>query len=66
MNKEDIQKAIFAFRYTCEHNSILTHLDGTQEVYECFAHDCKKGGYRCDGTCRKLRRFIRILKEPKQ
>lgn len=66
MNEEDIQKAIFAFMFTCEHNSILQKLDGTLEVYECFAHDCKKRGYRCDGTCKKLKRFIQILKEPKQ
>ena len=48
MNKEDIQKAIFAFRFTCKYNSILKKLDGTSEVYECFAHDSEKRGYRCD------------------
>ncbi|MFR4036322.1 MAG: hypothetical protein ACLTZT_00125 [Butyricimonas faecalis] len=65
MNKEDIQKAIFAFRFTCKYNSILKKLDGTSEVYECFAHDSEKRGYRCDGTCKRLKRFIQILKEPK-
>lgn len=66
MNEEDIQKAIFAFKFTCEHNSILKKLDGTLEVYECFAYGSGKRKYRCDGTCKKLKRFIQILKEPKQ
>lgn len=66
MNKEDIQKAALAFRYACEHNTILKRLDGTKEVYECFVPDCKERKYQCDGSCKKMKMFIEILKEPKQ
>lgn len=62
----NIDKAVSALRWTCEHNSILRHLDGTKEVFECFANDCKKRNYKCDGSCNKVRLFKNILKESKQ
>lgn len=65
--KIDLDRAIEAFRWACPNNSILKKLDGTKEVYECFAGDCEKRHYRCKGNiCPRLRKFINILKEPEQ
>lgn len=67
MTKEDIERAIEAYRWSCPNNSVLKKRDGTKEVYECFALDCEKRKYRCKGNiCPRLRKFINILKEPKQ
>jgi hypothetical protein len=62
----DIDKAIDAFRRTCPNSTELRHLDGTTEVYECFGLDCEKHSYRCNYICKRLRKFISILKEPEQ
>lgn len=65
--KIDLDRAIEAFRWACPNNSVLKKLDGTKEVYECFALDCEKRKYRCKGNiCPRLRKFINILKEPEQ
>lgn len=65
--KIDLDRAIEAFRWACPNNSVLKKLDGTKEVYECFAWDCEKRKYRCKGNiCPRLRKFINILKEPEQ
>lgn len=62
----DIDKAIDAFRRTCPNSTILRHLDGTTEAYECFGLDCESHSYRCNYICKRLRRFIDMLKEPEQ
>ena len=61
MKKIDLDRAIEAFRWACPNNSVLKKLDGTKEVHECFASDCKKRK-----ICPRLRKFINILKEPEQ
>ena len=67
MKKIDLDRAIEAFRWACPNNSVLKKIDGTKEVYGCFAFDCKKRKYRCKGDiCHRLRKFINILKEPEQ
>ena len=67
MKKIDLDRAIAAFRWTCPNKSVLKKIDGTKEVYECFAFDCNKRKYRCKGNiCHSLRKFINILKEPEQ
>ena len=63
----DLDRAIEAFRWVCPNKSVLKKIDGTKEVYECFAQDCEKREYRCKGNiCPRLRKFINILKEPEQ
>lgn len=63
----DLDRAIEAFRWSCPNKSVLKKMDGTKEVYECFASDCEKRKYRCKGNiCPRLRQFINILKEPEQ
>ncbi len=67
MKKTDIDRAVEAFRWACPDSTILTRLDRTKEVFECFAVDCKKRKYQCKGNiCPRLRKFINILKEPQQ
>lgn len=67
MTKQDIERAVEAYRWACPNNSILIHLDGIREVCECFAFDGKERNYRCEGNvCPRLRKFINILKEPEQ
>ena len=39
MKKIDLDRAIEAFRWACPNNSVLKKIDGTKEVYECFAFD---------------------------
>lgn len=63
----DLDRAIEAFRWACPNKSVLKKIDGTKEVYECFASDCENRKYRCKGNiCPRLRKFINILKEPEQ
>ena len=62
----DLDRAIDAFRRTCPDSIELKHLDGTTEPYGCFGSKCKEHSYRCDYICKRLRRFIDILKEPEQ
>ena len=67
MENIDLDRAIEAFRLACPNKSLLKKLDGTKEVYECFASDSEKRKYRCKGNiCPRLRKFINILKEPEQ
>lgn len=49
MKKIDLDRAIEAFRWACPNNSVLKKLDGTKEVYECFASDCKSGNISARG-----------------
>ena len=62
----ELYRAIDAFRRTCPDSIELKHLDGTTEPYACFGINCKEHSYRCDYICKRLRRFIEILKEPEQ
>ena len=64
MTKEDIDRVLFALRWTCESSVPCRRLDGTYYVDSCFAYDCKKRNYKCDGNCKKVRQFIEILKQP--
>ena len=64
--KIDIDRAIDAFRRTCPDSTELKYSDGTTEPFECFRAKCKEHSYRCDYNCKRLRRFIDILKEPEQ
>lgn len=62
----DIDRAIDAFRRTCPDSAEIKYLDGTTEPYECFGSKCEEHSYRCNYVCKRLRRFIDILKEPEQ
>lgn len=67
MNKQEIEKAVLAFRYCCPYSSLLRHFDGTKEPYNCWEWKSEKHGYKCNGyKCKALRQFISILKEPLQ
>lgn len=33
MKKENIEKAVFAFRYACPHSTLLKHFDGNKEPH---------------------------------
>lgn len=65
MTKEDIDKAIKAYRFSCPYVSSCKHLDGTITPDSCFALDCRERNYKCKGEiCPNLRKFINILKDP--
>lgn len=67
MKQEDIDLAIMAYRYSCPYSTLLKHLDGTKEPHSCWELNSKKHRYKCNGyICKGLRKFINILKEPKQ
>ena len=67
MRKEDIDRAVAAFRRACPYSSILKHLDGTTEPYNCWEWKSETHNYKCNGyICKKLRQFINQLKEPEQ
>jgi hypothetical protein len=67
MKQEDIDKAIMAYRYSCPDGTLLKYLDGTKEPHSCWEFNSKKHGYKCNGyMCKRLRKFVNILKEPTQ
>jgi len=67
MKKEDIEKAVFAFRYACPYSSLLKHFDGNKEPHNCWEWKSELHDYTCKGfICKRLREFINILKEPEQ
>ena len=67
MKQADIDRAVDAFRRCCPYNSILIQIDRTTIPYNCWEGDCKKHDYKCKGRiCKRLRKFINILKEPEQ
>ena len=67
MTKQDIDRAIMAFRYSCPNSTLLRHLDGTKEPYNCWEWNSQEHGFKCNGyICKRLRQFINILKEPQQ
>ncbi len=66
MKTHFLEDIIFAFKWSCEHQHPCKRLDGTYYIDSCFANDCKNRNYKCDGSCKKLREFIQILKQPKQ
>ena len=70
MTKEDIAIALRAFCWNCPDSTILKKLDGTQDPYECFNSYHNKNRerslkYRCDGKCKRAKKFVQMLKEPK-
>ena len=67
MTDKDIKRAVDAFRWTCPYHTSCKRLDGTYFHYSCRDWDAKKYNYKC-GTriCKRLRRFINILKQPEQ
>ena len=67
MSEKDIEKAVDAFRWVCGNHGACKRLDGTKYHSSCFDYDCKEHDYKCrDRICKRLRRFINILKEPDQ
>ena len=63
----ELRRAIDAFKWTCPDHVACKRLDGTKYHDGCFAYDCKEHNYKCgDRICKRLRRFINILKEPEQ
>lgn len=67
MTEKDFERAIDAFKWSCPHHTPCKRLDGTYYHSSCYDHDCEKHNYIC-GTriCKRLRKFINILKEPEQ
>jgi len=67
MTDKDMERAIDAFRWACPDHFPCKRLDRTLYHDCCFAYDCKKRNYKCGkNVCKRLRKFINILKEPEQ
>ena len=67
MKQTDIDKAVEAFRWACPYSSPLIHLDRTKSAYNCWEYGSEKHNYKCGShICKRLRKFINILKEPEQ
>lgn len=67
MENNEIKQAVEAYRRCCPSGATCKNLDGTTFVMECYANDCKEHNYKCGSRiCKRLRKFINILKEPKQ
>lgn len=67
MKQADIDRAVEAFRRCCPHSTPCKRLDGTTFVMNCWEWGSKEHGYKCENRiCKRLRKFINILKEPEQ
>jgi hypothetical protein len=64
MEKQELERAGFAFRWNCKSSAICTKLDKTAYPASCFANDCKTRSYKCDGSCAGYKNFMKMLKEP--
>jgi hypothetical protein len=64
MEKQELERAGFAFRWNCQSSGICTRIDKTKYPSSCFAYDAKSRNYECDGSCKAYKNFINMMKEP--
>lgn len=71
MTKEDIDIALRAFCWNCHEVCLCRNLDGTSDPYACYDFEYNKtrknpmDKYKCDGKCKRAKKFIQMLKEPR-
>jgi hypothetical protein len=67
MTDKEIERAIDAYRWVCPYHAPCKRLDGTYYHHSCFEWGSDKYNYKCaPRICKRLRRFINILKQPEQ
>lgn len=67
MTEKELERVIDAYRWVCPYHTPCKRLDGTYYHHSCFEWGSDKYNYKCvPRICKRLRRFINILKQPEQ